>query len=46
MLDRVVMYKGEEHEDSRMALGGAFALVDTNGGPIYEWAWPQPKHYK
>ena len=42
----VVMYKGEEHEDSRIALGGAFSLVDTNGGPIYEWAWPHPKHYK
>ena len=46
VLDRVIMYKGEEHEDSRMTLGGAFSLVDTNGGPIYEWAWPHPKHYK
>ena len=36
--DRGVLYKGEEHEDSKMALGGAFSLVDTSGGPICEWA--------
>ena len=33
-------------EDSRALWGVTWWLEDTSGGPICEWAWPQPKHYK